>query len=385
MGARATDNTGVVVLDANAPWVRPLYEALAEHLPVTLILTQDPLRAVYRRNVSAYRLRATQTAQRLYEHTVPVPPGTEYRWHRFMTPFWRQLLASAARQMGVRQLVAVLTYPYYGLVATSHLCTSYVYFIHDHFPSYGGVEPTTVARLEKRLLHRCELSICISELRIEEISQESAALGAKLHHLPLAAEEMFLASEPLATPEPLPADIANIPRPVVGVVGNLSDRIDLEFLFQLAAQTPHASFVIVGSTLASRQSLPDLERLSSLPNVYRIGRRSRCALPAYMRSFDVCVIPHRTDNAGKYACPVRLFDYLASTRPILSTNIREVCRFSDCVKTVQSATEAVPWLHRVLVNGSDGLETLRWRLARKNTCSARASQLLKLLRRTGLL
>lgn len=369
-------------MNANMPWVRPLFEALAEFIPVTMLLTKDLPHVLYQRQLKQYTIDSHQQINNhLWIYHIMTPWMNSHLTCNIFNPLWKYVFATAKRKMNVRKVIGVFTNPCYALFANKCSVNYKIYFLNDHFASYSAVNTRKVEQYEDILFNCCNLTLSISRLRIDEIETYHPDLANRLTYFPLATETDFLSSYPLTCPDILPEDIRSIPRPVVGCVGNLSNRIDFEFLYHLAANLPDASFVMIGSSIQDTVNQSDsFRRFRNLPNVYLQGTRPRKYLPQYIKSFNVALIPVRTDNSGKYACPGRLFDYLGSTRPILSTAIHEAMQFADYIKITSNANEAIPWLREVFKNGCDGKEKQRWLLSANHTWTTRAKELLTILK-----
>ena len=96
-------------------------------------------------------------------------------------------------------------------------------------------------------------------------------------------------------------------------------------------------------------------------------------LPAYLNGFDVCFNPLAVNEYGDRRCPLRLYDYLATDKPIVSTGIREAFSHGGLVATFNSADEAAALIMR-MVQGGYPLDLLaRSEYIRNNTWEARAS------------
>ncbi len=70
--------------------------------------------------------------------------------------------------------------------------------------------------------------------------------AARIRHLPHGAPTSALSPEPLDRPDHAPAAIAHLPRPLLGFVGTLGDRVDWPLLSRLAHAEPRGSIVLVG-------------------------------------------------------------------------------------------------------------------------------------------
>jgi glycosyltransferase involved in cell wall biosynthesis len=123
----------------------------------------------------------------------------------------------------------------------------------------------------------------------------------------------------------MPVDTAMLPQPIIGYVGNINYRIDMDLIKWLAEHNPTWSFVFVGSVKPD----VDLARLSAYKNLYFLGHRPYNDLPGYLHHFDVCLIPYRP--LREMGSPIKLYDYLACGKPVVTTNFAGVVGFSDVV------------------------------------------------------
>jgi len=126
------------------------------------------------------------------------------------------------------------------------------------------------------------------------------------------------------------------PSPVVGYAGKLAGRIDAELVAATASQLPQVTFAFLGPTLASGAIKPMLDS----PNVVILGDRRYDRLPAYLRSFDVAWIPHRVGVGETGGDPIKLYEYWAAGRQVVTTAIDGMEANSSQVHLVHSAAEA---------------------------------------------
>jgi glycosyltransferase involved in cell wall biosynthesis len=116
---------------------------------------------------------------------------------------------------------------------------------------------------------------------------------------------------------PRPVDLAGIPGPVIGYVGNLSDRIDLDLLDELAVKRPDWSFVFIGTAHRDRSAL----RLDRHKNVHFLGVRPYDEARTFIRHFDVALIPHVVNDMTNAMNPLKAFVYCAAGVPVVATPV----------------------------------------------------------------
>jgi glycosyltransferase involved in cell wall biosynthesis len=127
----------------------------------------------------------------------------------------------------------------------------------------------------------------------------------------------------------VPADLREIPAPRIGYVGFVDKRFDTRLYERLAGKRPEWHWVVIGPSMEKHV---DLSRLKRMPNVHFLGARSRSTLPAYLKGLDVCTIPYVCNALSESISPLKLFEYLAAGRPVVSTGLPEVEALSDYVR-----------------------------------------------------
>lgn len=114
----------------------------------------------------------------------------------------------------------------------------------------------------------------------------------------------------------------SLPRPVIGYVGGLHRFVDYDLLIEAARARPDWSWVFIGAVQTS------VSQLEALPNVFLIGQKNHEALASYINAFDVCLIPYLVNAATATVAPVKLNEYLAMGKPVVSTKLPTVLEFN---------------------------------------------------------
>ena len=118
---------------------------------------------------------------------------------------------------------------------------------------------------------------------------------------------------------PRPADFPETPGPVAGFHGALASWIDWNLVYHLAKRLPRWSFVFVGPLLNITE-----DRLPYGKNIFYITEKSFEQLPYYTNHFDVGIIPFQVRDMTDYSCPIKMYEYFACGKPVVSTPIHEV-------------------------------------------------------------
>lgn len=227
-----------------------------------------------------------------------------------------------------------------------------VYYCGDDFAALAGVDHEPVAEMEHRLVGKADLVIAASERLAARFPRSKTLL------VPHGAD-VALFKEPTARASDLPAG-----RPIAGFYGSLADWIDVELLCAVADRMPDWLFVFIG------RCETDVSALAARNNVRFLGPRAHCDLPAYSQHWTASMLPFR-DCAQIAACnPLKLREYLAAGRPIVSTPFPALSGYLDCVSVVTAADSFEQALRRS-VSDKGGLA--RQRRVAEETWESRAS------------
>lgn len=230
--------------------------------------------------------------------------------------------------------------------------------------SRGLVRSEVVREQERRLLSKVRAAIVTHDNLYE--SKRNAV--REIHLIPNGAEiehlERVVGDPRLA----VPPDIASLPRPVVGFLGSVMYWLDFDLLRYLALARPQWSFAFVGPV----GRLADLDKIR-LPNVHLLGRKPYEDVPAYVKGFDVCLNPYLTDETARNCSPLKLYEYLASGRPVVSTDMPEARKFEHVVGIGETHEKILARLEEALRPEANTREAVARRLdvARPHSWDAR--------------
>jgi glycosyltransferase involved in cell wall biosynthesis len=106
---------------------------------------------------------------------------------------------------------------------------------------------------------------------------------------------------------------------------------------------PKFSFVFVG------KASPLLSELTKKKNVWLLGQKDYKQIPSYGKCFDVGIIPWRKNRWTEAANPIKLKEYLALGKPLVSTSaFTEIQKYQDVVYVANSPQEFADSIKRAL-------------------------------------
>jgi glycosyltransferase involved in cell wall biosynthesis len=230
-------------------------------------------------------------------------------------PLNAALLARACRRgchrLGFSHPVLWSFLPTAGALADALAPRALIYHCVDDYAGNPGVDAARIERKERRLSSAADLCLATSR----PLAERLAGMGARVACVPNVAEVgRFGASTGQA-----PDDVARLPRPVIGYVGNVASyKVDLDLVRELAERRADCSFALVGPIGLGDPST-GRPGLAGLSNVYLLGPRPYEEIPRYVQAFDVCLIPFRRGRPADSALPLKTFEYLAAGRPVVAT------------------------------------------------------------------
>lgn len=187
-----------------------------------------------------------------------------------------------------------------------------VYHCVDAYEANPGVDARRVRRMEDEVLARARIVIAASEpLR--------ARLAARHPRVRLMANVADLAAYPPPDlPPPEPPELAGVPRPRVGYLGNLAAyKVDLPLLARTARQRPDTAWIFIGA-VGLGDAPTRLDALRSLPNVHLLGPQPRARLGTFLHHLDVGLIPFVDNETTRHSFPLKFFEYLACGIPVVT-------------------------------------------------------------------
>ncbi len=272
------------------------------------------------------------------------------------------ILRWAMKRVGMAQPILWTYTPHSADFADGRLGQTFtVYECVDEFSAARGlVHGPTIAVMERELLRQVDLTVVTAPALLEN----KAPFTRRCELVPNGVDVEHFAKASLAETVP-PASVAALPKPVVGFIGGVQYWIDFDLIAHAAQAHPDWSFAFVGPV----EPLARVDKVRGLSNVHFLGRQPYAQVPAYVAGFDVCVNPYILDDVAEKCDPLKLYDYLASGKPIVSVDMPAARRFANLMPLTRTPGEFTRALEYVLAQPGDG--AARQRTATEHSWTAR--------------
>lgn len=166
--------------------------------------------------------------------------------------------------------------------------------------------------------------------------------------------------------------------PIIGYYGALASWMDYDLINYLAKNRPNYNIVFLG---VKYDDSFEKSNVNEYKNVYFLGKRNYDVLQNYASKFSVCTIPFKINDITKATSPVKLFEYMALGKPIVTTEMNE-CKKYKCVNIAKNKEEFVKLLDKSLEleKNQEYLQLLK-KEANDNTWDKKAKIIVELLQK----
>jgi len=287
-----------------------------------------------------------------------------------------RLLARTARGLGMERPILYIWHPSFADVVGQFDERLVVYHCYDEYAAFGGTDRAAVDEAEGRLLRAADLVLTVSE----GLQARKRVHNGNTHLVRNGVDyRLFASAQDPRTP--IAEELRAIRKPLIGCVTRIvPEYFDAALLRQIFTARSDWSFVVVGPRCAES---PELSALEALPNVHMVGRRELTELPSYVKAFDVCLIPYVLTENKRLADPLKLYEYLAAGKPVVSKPIAGVTALggADVVTVASTAAEWIEAIDDGIHDDSEERIATRQAVASRNTWDDRVALISDLMAR----
>lgn len=166
----------------------------------------------------------------------------------------------------------------------------------------------------------------------------------------------------------------NHKKPVIGYIGTIQERFDLDLLEYLAKKNQDKDFLIVGPIW---QGVED--RVESLKIKYKnlefTGRKTYQESPEILSKFHVAIIPHKIDSFIKTTNPMKMYEYLSAGLPVVSTKGAGVEMFKDQIYITNDYKNFDHYINLALKENSESIQNQRIESVKEHSWEKRFNQM----------
>lgn len=221
-----------------------------------------------------------------------------------------------------------------------------IYQRADRLEEYPNVNAEVVRRYDHELKANADLTVFVSEQLYEQENNQCKKAIYMDHGVDF---DLFATAEKSLE---IPSDMKDIDRPIVGYFGGIdSHSSDIDLVKKVIDLLPGMNFVFIGSPSI------DCRELLSKKNVVMLGQKPYEQIPHYGKCFDVAIMPWRQSRWIEACNPIKLKEYLALGKPVVSTPFfTELQKYQDVVYRASTPEEFAKCIEEALAE--DGPERI---------------------------
>jgi len=263
------------------------------------------------------------------------------RWRELSTNLTEWFCRQRFSQVGKVDAI-VFTWPQLCFLAERFTDVTRVYYVKDPFELWPwGAE--FIRPFETRLLDNVDATFAISRLLTADLAPRTPG---KTFYLPNGFCDWFVPQGNVPRPADLPTDA-----PIIGSVGQINYKdYDWDYVLAIAAALPEVKICFLGKfdeeDLQARRKVRRI--LTQTPNIVWLGWRKYQQVPAYMQYSDILINFLKATPLGNRRSPLRLYDYLTTDRPIISTGVTEAYEHEPHVHVAPEAPQAIQLIREML-------------------------------------
>ena len=133
-------------------------------------------------------------------------------------------------------------------------------------------------------------------------------------------------------------------KPIIGYYGALANWFDYELVRKLAEERPNYNIVFFGIEYDDSWQK---NKLFEYKNIHFLGSRNYAVLKNFACKFSVCTIPFLINSITEATSPVKLFEYMALNKPIVTTDMKE-CRKYKSVMIAKTHDEYIELIDKAV-------------------------------------
>ncbi|GDY25941.1 glycosyltransferase [Agarivorans sp. Toyoura001] len=203
-----------------------------------------------------------------------------------------------------------------------------IYYCGDDFNALAGVDHQHVTHCERELVNKVDHVLVASDMLLRKFSKQPA-VAAKTRVLPHGVDYNLFVHPSSPAPSLLEGG------PVAGFYGSIAAWLDIPLIVKVAKALPEWRFVFIGDVQT------DVSAFKAVSNIEIVPAIAHNELPRYVQHWQVSWLPFKACKQITSCDPLKLREYLAAGRPVVSTPFPALKPYAGMVTQVKEAYQMV--------------------------------------------
>lgn len=238
-----------------------------------------------------------------------------------------------------------------------------VYYCTDSLEDLPGADAVVCRERELELAEAADVTVACSLPLVDQL----AARGVEATYLPHAVDAPSAPGD-----MPPPPELQDVTRPIIGYVGSLNFRLDMDLL---ECALRHGTLLVVGGDFGPAPSA-EVRALLDDPRVVVVGHQHPRELDRWLAHLDLGLIPYAPTPFNRKSFPIKLLQYLAAGVPVVSTSNGATDEHASLVHVADDPVAFDAAIRDALAGDTPSERTRRSALARARSWTAVATELL---------
>ena len=120
----------------------------------------------------------------------------------------------------------------------------------------------------------------------------------------------------------------------VGYVGKIQERVDFDLVEMCLNKYDKIKFIFMGPNYSQKGKVRELQKKYS--NIKFVGDIYYTNLPLALKNVDLAIIPHKVNLFTESMNPLKMYEYLAAGKPVITTGVAGTENISEYIYTANS-------------------------------------------------
>jgi hypothetical protein len=329
------------------------------------------------KDIKAKRITKLKSNLYIFHSPLYTPVADRFPLNKFTIYLWRKNLLKVLDKLGIKNPIIWISRPSFFDLVDKFEKKLIIYHVVDEYSAYSEIDNEKKSKIkmqEHKVLQRADLIVTVSN----KLYESKRKFNNDTYLVPNAVDyEAY--EKALVSGEPLPNDISSLPKPIIGYSGLIASKLDFILLKYMACVHSNWSITMVG-LINDKFCHDEIKSLKQYNNIHFLGLKKIGEIPNYINAFDVCIAPYKINEHSKNMSPLKIYDYLATGKPVVTTNFAASRLFKEVIKIAKTHDEFLNHVKDSLSEEKNSLAIKRRNIASKNTWGQRVESLSKIIK-----